>query len=84
MGRGAMTQLRRCYWQYVASGIHGVGVVQESLRLLAGADFLPFKFVPSLDCTGVRVADFSVAEGVVAPVDALSACGCGVQKNGVV
>lgn len=62
----------------------GFGIVQQSLRLFGGVNFLHFDFVPSLDGGCVTAADFTVAEGEVTPADAVSACGCGVQKNGVI
>ena len=69
---------------FVASMVSGVGIVQQTLQLVGGVNLLHFDFVPALDRVWVAAANFSVAEGEVAPVDAVPACGCGVQKNGVV
>ena len=74
----------RIDFPFVASLVSGVGIVQQTLQLVTGADLLHFDFVPSLDRVWVAAANFSVAEGEVAPVDAVPATGCGVQKNGVV
>ena len=61
-----------CFW-----------IVQESPRVVGGADFIHFRLVPAFDCGRIVAADFSIAEGKIAPVDALSAGGCGVQKQRV-
>lgn len=68
----------------VASMANGIGVIQQRLQLVGRADFLYLDFVPTLDGRCVTAADFTVAEGEVAPANAPSACRCGVQKNGAV
>jgi hypothetical protein len=69
---------------FVASMVSGVGIVQQTLQLATSANLPHFDLVPSLDRVWVPAAIFSVAEGEVAPVDTVSATGCGIQKNGVV
>jgi hypothetical protein len=69
---------------FAASMIGGLGIVQQRLQLVGGTNLIHFDFVPTLDGGCVTATDSFVAESEVAPVDALSACGCGVQKDGVI
>ena len=68
----------------MASMVCGVGIVEQRLRLVGGTNLLHFDLVPALDSVRVAAANFSVAEGEIAPVHTVSARGCGVQKNGIV
>jgi hypothetical protein len=57
---------------FVASMVTGVGIVQQTLQLVTGANLLHFDFVPSLDRVWVAAPNFSVAEGEVAPADGVA------------
>src|SRR5215469_444030 len=61
--------------------VRGVGIVQQTLSLVTGANLLHFDFVPLLDRVWVTPANFSIAEAEVTPADPLPPCRCGVQKN---